>query len=186
MYVLFVFHVNTLSCIAVILNHVSDLMNSLSLLSSSSFPSTLSPTLLSYSSLLLSSPTLLSYSPLLLSPPTLLLSSPTLLLSYSPLLLSSPTLLSYSPLLLSYSPLLLSSSPTLLSSPAPTLDLTFHSHPQPHFPLSISKSVRPEVRGTTDFYGGAYPLSKTFPSYALTTLIIFRCGRTGRDRWLQL
>ena len=37
----------------------------------------------------------------------------------------------------------------------------------------------PEVRGTTDFYGGAYPLSKTSPSYALTTLIIFCWGRAG-------
>ena len=31
----------------------------------------------------------------------------------------------------------------------------------------------PEVRGTTDFNGGAYPPPKTSPSYALTTLIIF-------------
>ena len=44
------------------------------------------------------------------------------------------------------------------------------------------KSVRPEVRGSTDFDGGAYPPPKTSPSYALTTLIIFRFGRAGRDR----
>ena len=44
------------------------------------------------------------------------------------------------------------------------------------------KSVRPEVRGTTDFDGGAYPPPKTSPSYALTTLIIFRFGRAGRGR----
>ena len=47
------------------------------------------------------------------------------------------------------------------------------------------KSGRPEVRGTADFYGGAYPPSKTSPSYALTTLIIFRCGRTGRERYFH-
>ena len=29
------------------------------------------------------------------------------------------------------------------------------------------ESVRPEVRGTTDFNGGAYPQSKTSPSHAL-------------------
>ena len=34
----------------------------------------------------------------------------------------------------------------------------------------LLKSVMPEVRGTTDFYGGAYPPSKTSPSYAFTTL----------------
>ena len=44
------------------------------------------------------------------------------------------------------------------------------------------KSVRPEVRGTTDFDGGAYPPPKTSLSYGLTTLIIFRFGRAGRDR----
>ena len=44
------------------------------------------------------------------------------------------------------------------------------------------KPVLPEVRGTTDFNSGANPPSKTSPSYALTTLIIFRFGRTGRDR----
>ena len=48
--------------------------------------------------------------------------------------------------------------------------------------IAIMKSVRPEVRGTTDFDGGAYPPPKTSPSYALTTLIIFRFGRAGRDR----
>ena len=47
---------------------------------------------------------------------------------------------------------------------------------------AFAKSVRPEVRGTTDFDGGAYPPPKTSPSYALTTLIIFRFGRAGRDR----
>ena len=46
----------------------------------------------------------------------------------------------------------------------------------------LPKSVMPEVRGSTDFDGGAYPPSKTSPSYALTTLVIFRYGRAGRDR----
>ena len=41
-----------------------------------------------------------------------------------------------------------------------------------------TKSVKLEVRWTTDFFGGAYLPSKTSRSYALTTLIIFRCGRT--------
>ena len=45
----------------------------------------------------------------------------------------------------------------------------------------MQKSVRPEVRGITDFYGGAYPPIATVSSYALTTLIIFRRGREGRD-----
>ena len=71
-----------------------------------------SPTLLSYSPLLLSSPTLLSCSPLLLSPPALP--------SCSPLLLSSPALLSCSPLLLP-SPALLSYSPLLLRPKSPSL-----------------------------------------------------------------
>ena len=31
--------------------------------------------------------------------------------------------------------------------------------------LRLAKSIRPEVRGTTDFYDGAYPPSKTSPSY---------------------
>ena len=44
----------------------------------------------------------------------------------------------------------------------------------------------PEVQGTTDFNGGAYPPSKTSPSYALTTLSIFRFGRTGTDRKFSL
>ena len=48
--------------------------------------------------------------------------------------------------------------------------------------VMYSKSIRAEVRGTTYFNGGAYCPSKTSPSYALTTLIIFRYGRTGRDR----
>ena len=47
-------------------------------------------------------------------------------------------------------------------------------------------SVRLMVRGTTDFNGGAYTPSKTSPSYALTTLIIFRSGTVGKVRWLQL
>ena len=50
------------------------------------------------------------------------------------------------------------------------------------FRITVRKSVRPEVRGSTDFDGGAYPPPKTSPSYALTTLIIFRFGRAGRDR----
>ena len=47
---------------------------------------------------------------------------------------------------------------------------------------TVTKSIKPEVRGTTDFYGGAFPPSKTSPLYSLTTLIIFRFGRAGRDR----
>ena len=47
-----------------------------------------------------------------------------------------------------------------------------HVHP---LCTPCAKSVRPEVRGTTDFNGGAYPLSKASPSYARTTLINFRC-----------
>ena len=52
--------------------------------------------------------------------------------------------------------------------------------------LFNNKSVRPEVRGTTNFNGGAYPPSKTSPPYALTTLIIFRQGGAGRDRKYML
>ena len=47
---------------------------------------------------------------------------------------------------------------------------------------TITESVRPEVRGTTDLCGGAYPPSKTSPSYALTTLIIFFLLRTDGER----
>ena len=47
---------------------------------------------------------------------------------------------------------------------------------------TVTKSIKPEVRGTTDFYGGAFPPSKTSPLYSLTTLTIFRFGRAGRDR----
>ena len=54
-------------------------------------------------------------------------------------------------------------------------------HISPSYILRM-KSIRPEVRGTTDFYGGAYPPSKTSPSYAFRTLIIFRCRLTGTDR----
>jgi hypothetical protein len=76
-----------------------------------------SPTLLSYTPLLIhSSHTLLSYTPLLHSSPTLLsytplLHSPPTLLSYTPLLHSSPTLLSHTPPLLHSSPALLSYTP---------------------------------------------------------------------------
>ena len=54
-----------------------------------------------------------------------------------------------------------------------------------------SKSARPEIRGSNVFLWRSLSPSQNVPfnegpSYAVTTLIIFRCGRTGRDRWLQL
>ena len=44
---------------------------------------------------------------------------------------------------------------------------------------NISNSARPEVRGTAEFHGGAYPPCHT-PTHTYSRLSsLFRCGPTG-------